>query len=117
MKRRRTDGSMLWRKRLRPAHDLAHQPDRLFDHPGCDIKMGAGPDTAVHYGEQYAALVQGLDHVVTADVGAVRLEEDEVGFGLLHLHALDLRKPPRQRARIGVILREAIAVVVERAGV
>ena len=46
-----------------------------------DIQMGAGPDPAVHHRQQHATLVQRLDHVIAGNAGAVRLEEDEVGFG------------------------------------
>ena len=53
--------------------------------------MGAGPDTAIHHGEQYATLTQGFDHLVAADAGAVGVEEDQVGLGLLHIDAGDLR--------------------------
>jgi hypothetical protein len=52
--------------------------------------MGARADAAVHHGDLHAALVQRGDHVGRADAGAVRLEEDKVGFRLLHLDALNL---------------------------
>ena len=55
-----------------------------------------------------------FDHLVAGDAGAVGPEEDQVGFGLLHLDARDLRQPPRQRAGIGVIVRKAIDMMVER---
>ena len=42
------------------------------------------------------------------------LEEYEVGLGLLHFDALDLRQAPRQRAGVGVILRQPVDMVVER---
>ena len=123
-------GSALWRARTaalherRPvrasrrayaaAHDLAHDADRLLDHRSADVEMRAGANAAVHHREQNAALAQGLDHLVAGDAGAVRLEEHQIGLGLLHLDAVDLRQPARQRARIGVIVGEAVDVMVER---
>ena len=53
--------------------------------------MGAGPDPAVHHGQPYAALAQVRNHVATADAGAIGLEEYQIGFGLLHIDAGDLR--------------------------
>ena len=79
-----------------------------------DVEMGAGADAAVHHGEQHAALAQRLDHLVAGDAGAVGLEEHQIGLGLLHLDAVDLRQPARQRAGIGVIVGEAVDVMVER---
>ena len=79
-----------------------------------DVEMGAGANAAVHHGEQDAALAQGLDHFVAGDASAVRLEEHQIGLGLLHLDAVDLRQPARQRPRIGVIVGEAVDVMVER---
>ena len=96
---------------LRPTRNLPHQSDRFLDHACGDIEMGAGADTAIHRGEQYAALAQGFDHFVAADAGAIGIEEHEIGLGLLHLYPLDLRKPPRQRAGIGVIVGEPVDVV------
>ena len=78
-----------------------------------DVEMRAGANAAVHHGEQDAALAQGLDHLVAADAGAIGLEEHQIGFGLLHLDALDLRQAARQRAGVGVIVRKAIDMVVE----
>src|SRR6185312_12432827 len=74
--------------------------------------MRAGANAAVHHREQDAALAQGLDHFGAGDAGAVRLEEYQIGLGLLHLDAIDLRQSPRPR--IGVIVGEAVDVMVER---
>src|SRR3954452_23564424 len=60
---------------LRAAHDLAHQSDRLLDHRGSNVEMRAGPDPAVHHGEQHAALTQDLDHAFAGNPGAIRVEE------------------------------------------
>ena len=79
-----------------------------------DVEMRAGANAAVHHREQDAALAQGLDHFVAGDASAIRLEEHQIGLGLLHLDAVDLRQPARQRARIGVIVGEAVDVMVER---
>ena len=49
-----------------------------------------------------------------ATPGAVGLEEHQIGLGLLHLDAVDLRQAARQRPRIGVIVGEAVDVMVER---
>src|SRR5579863_2704100 len=95
-------------------HDLAYQADRLLDHVGGDVEMSAGPDPAVHHGEQHAVASQGFDNFLAADAGAVGAEEHQVGLGLLHLHAADLRQAARQRPRIGVIVREAVDMMVER---
>jgi hypothetical protein len=76
--------------------------------------MGAGPDAAVHHGEQHAALLQRLDHFFAGDAGAVGVEENQVGFGLLHIDPGDLRQTPRQRPGVGVIVRQPVDVVVER---
>src|SRR5665213_4348229 len=78
--------------------------------------MGAGADAAVHHGEEYAAPAEALDHLLAADACAIGLEKYQIGFGLLHLHARDLRKSARQRARIGVIVCEPVDMVVERIG-
>src|SRR3954469_16319125 len=102
------------RRQLCAVYDLAHQSDGLLDHGGRDVEMGAGADTAVHHGQQHAALPQRLDHLVAADAGTIRLEEHQIGFGLLHLDAVDLRQPARQCPRIGVIVGEAVDVMVER---
>ncbi len=76
--------------------------------------MGTGADAAVHHCQQHAARAQRCDHLLSRNAGAVGLEEHQVGFGLLHLDAVDLRQPARQRPRIGVIVGEAIDVMVER---
>jgi len=75
--------------------------------------MGAGPDPAVHHGEQYTVLAQSRDHVVAADPGAVGFEKHQIGFGLLHVDAGDLRQPPRQRPGVAVVLGEPVDMVVE----
>ena len=72
-------------------HDLAHQCHGLLNHVGGDIEVGAGPDPAVHHGKEHAALTQGFDHLVAGDAGAIGIKENEIGFGLLHLHAGNLR--------------------------
>src|SRR5882757_8927125 len=59
-------------------------------------------------------LAQARHHVVAADTGAIRLEEDQVGFGLLYFHALDLREAARECPGIGVIVGKPVDVVVER---
>src|SRR5258708_39874710 len=76
--------------------------------------MGAGADAAVHDSQTHAALAQRLDHLVAADPGSVRPKEYQVGFGLLHFDTVDLRQPPRQRPRVGVVVGEAVDVMVER---
>ena len=76
--------------------------------------MGAGPDAAIHHGEQDASLPQARDHVVAADAGAVRLEEHQVGLRLLHIDAGDLRQSPRQCPGVAVILRQPVDMVIER---
>jgi hypothetical protein len=76
--------------------------------------MRAGADAPVHHREQNAALAQGLDQLVAGDAGAIRLEEHQIGLGLLHLDAIDLRQPPCQRAGVGMIVGEAVDVMVER---
>ena len=76
--------------------------------------MGAGPDPAVHHRQQHAALTQCLDHIFAGDAGAIGFEENEVGFGLLHLDAGNLRQSLRQRAGIGVVVGEPVDMVIER---
>ena len=76
--------------------------------------MGAGPDPAIHHGKQHTALAQGADHPLAAEARTVGVEEHEIGLGLLYFHARDLRQPPRQRPRIGVIVRQPVDVMVER---
>src|SRR5947209_3295520 len=53
------------------------------------------------------------NQLLTTDAGTVRLEEHEVGLGLLNLDSRDLGQAARQRARVGVIVRKAFHVVVE----
>ena len=65
--------------------------DHLLDHAGGDVEMGARPDAAVHHRKQHAARTQLRHHLCARDAGAVRLEEHEIGFRLLHLDAVDLR--------------------------
>jgi hypothetical protein len=36
---------------LRPAHNLAYESERLFDHACGDIEMGTGSDAAIHHRE------------------------------------------------------------------
>ena len=43
---------------LPTTRDLAHQAERFLDHRSRHVEMGAGPDPAVHHGEQNAALAQ-----------------------------------------------------------
>src|ERR1700730_13037060 len=95
-------------------HNLPHQPDRLFDHLCSDIQMGARANPAIHHGEKHTALAERSDHLLAADAGAIGVEEHEIGFGLLYFRARDLRQPPRQRAGVGVIVGEAVDMVVER---
>ncbi len=77
--------------RLTPPHGLTHQPYRLLDHRSADVEMGAGANASVHHREPNAAFAQGFDHLVAGDAGAVGVEENQVGFGLLHLDPGDLR--------------------------
>jgi methyl-accepting chemotaxis protein len=99
---------------LCPAHDLAHQADRFLDLRGRHVEMGAGANPVVHHRQEHAALAKGLDQPVAGDAGAIRLEEHQIGFRLLHLDAVDLRQAAGQRPGIGVIVGEAVDVVVER---
>src|SRR5690349_24328036 len=78
--------------------------------------MRTGADAALHHGDLHAALAQGADHGLAGYARAVGLEKDEVGFGLLHLDAGNLRKSARQRAGVGVILRQPVDMMVERVG-
>src|SRR5437763_16969060 len=101
------------RNALCASRDLAYQSDRLLNHLAADIEMGAGPDPTVHHREQHAALAQAFDHVVTADPCATRLEEDQIRFRLLNLHSTDLHQSARQCPSVGVIVGEAVNVVVQ----
>ena len=69
--------------------DLTHQADRLLDHCGGNVEMGAGANPAIHHRKQHATLTQALDHVIAGDAGAIGVEENKVGFGWLHLDAGD----------------------------
>ena len=55
-----------------------------------------------------------LDHLLAADAGAVGIEEHQIGLGLLHLYAADLREPTGERPRMGVVIRQPIDMMVER---
>ena len=52
--------------------------------------------------------------LVARHAGAVGVEEDQVGVGFLHHHARDLPQAAGQRLGVGVVLGQAIDVVVER---
>ena len=80
-----------YNNRLHPTRDVADQAERFLDHRSRDVEMGAGPDPAVHHGKQNPALAQLRDHSVSGDARAFWVEENQVGFGLLHLDARDLR--------------------------
>jgi len=88
--------------------------DHLLDHWRRHIEMHAGADAAVHDSQQHTALAQFRNHPVGGDARAVGPEEHQIGLGLLHLDAVDLREPARQRPRIGMVVRETVDVMVER---
>src|ERR1700723_1372516 len=73
-----------YNNRLHPTRDIAHQAECFLDHRSRDVEMGAGPDPAVHHGKQNPALTQLRDHSVSGDARAFWVEENQVGFGLLH---------------------------------
>src|ERR1700745_2724246 len=93
--------------------DLPDVANHLLDHRGGDIEMGAGADASVHDGDQHAALAQLSDHLVGGDAGAVGCEEHEIGLGLLHRDAVDLRQAARQPPGICMIVGEAVDVMVQ----
>src|SRR3954447_26874790 len=76
--------------------------------------MRARAYPSVHHREQDAVFVQCLNHLVAGHSRTVRSKEHQVGFGLLYLDAIDLRQAPRERAGIGMIVRKAGDVMIER---
>ena len=96
-------------------HDVAYGLNAKLDTRPIDIQMRANTHAmAADDGDHDAFHPHPVRQFVSGQTGGARIEEHQVGLGVLDRQPLNLRQAACQHAGIGMILGQAIDIVIQR---